>query len=105
MEDIRIGRKIINAEIKDTIPNASFPFIQYDKKRVSLIFWPPPSGTLTLSVINPVVADQGISLPNTGHPIVLDVREHGDLCMKAWNVIHSVGGVVCTAHEGRLEAE
>jgi hypothetical protein len=105
MEDVRMGRATAVVENKRTIAVTSTPFVDYDKDRTMLTFWPPPSGTLTLSILNPAVANQGITLVSTGVPIVLDIKIHGQLVTKSWYGIHSVGGVVCSCHEGRLDAK
>lgn len=86
-----------------TLSNASKPVIDYAKERTKLIIYPPPSGTLTLSLRSPVVAGKGIVVPSTAPPLVMNVETHGDAVEKIWYGIHSVGGVTFAWYEGILD--
>lgn len=105
MEDIRIGRNTPVVERLVTIPNTSVPLVDDDPKRTMLIIHTPPSGRLTLSIKNPVVADVGITLDNLAQSLQLRIEEHGQLVTKAWFGIHSVGGVSVAVYEGHLSLE
>lgn len=105
IEDIRIGRRTVTRELRAIIANTSGIFVQSSPKRTVLVFLPPPSGVLTLSMDDPVTGNQGIVLNTSSPPIVMTVQQWGDVTKRNFFAIHSVGGVVCTAFEGVLEED
>lgn len=105
MEDIRLGRQTVTMEVPISLTNASQAFLERDLFRTVLILWPPPSGTTTFSINSPVVVDQGITVPSGSPPVVLNIKDHGDIVTRQWFAIHSAGGVRGTAHVGRLEVK
>lgn len=102
MEDVRIGRDTATVEHIVLLTNASLPVIDHSRERTKLVIYPPLSGTLTLSIANPVIAGRGIILPAASPPIVMNVETHGDAVTKQWYGIHSVGNVRFTWYEGIL---
>jgi hypothetical protein len=58
------------------------------EKRVSITFFPPPTGRATLNNETPVVAGSGIVLTPGNTPIMLNVHEHGDTVQREWYVIY-----------------
>lgn len=103
MEDIILGRATRTTEHIRSLTNASTPVIDYSNRRIKLTIYPPPSGTLTLSIKSPAVANKGIILLSTSMPLVMTVETHGDIVTKQWYGIHSAGGVTFTYYDGELE--
>jgi len=103
MEDIRIGRRMAGTESRITLTASSLQVVLADPKRIHLCFFPPVSGTVTLSSHGPVVANVGITMSANDHPLHLDIKEHGLLVIGNWFAIHSVGGPTLSILEGRLE--
>lgn len=105
MEDVKLGRDTPVVEQVDTVPNTSSVFVDDDRDRTLLVFFPPPSGTLTLSIKTPAVANEGIILTAGNLPVVLDIKTHGQMVIKRWYAIHSVGGVKVARYLGRLNKQ
>lgn len=105
MEDVRIGQNTPVDELSKTVTTASTQLVDRNERRTLLIIYPPPSGTLTVSILTPVVANVGVTLQTTSPPLIMSIQTHGQLLYKAWYAIHSAGGVQCTFHEGVLDPE
>lgn len=103
MEDIRIGRRTIHTPRNLSLTVSSKLATDYSEKRTQLMFYPPPSGTATFYPGNTVVANVGITLGSTSHPILMTVETHGDLVKQRWSAIHSAGGVSVFVSEGYLD--
>jgi hypothetical protein len=58
------------------------------EKRVSITFFPPPTGRATLHNETPVTAGAGLILSSDYPPIYLNVHEHGDAVQREWYVIY-----------------
>jgi hypothetical protein len=105
MEDVRLGRKTVTQQRNVTVPVSSIPVVQRSPNRILLVFFPPLSGTITLQVSGTAVQDAGINLTSASHPLVMNVKDYGDVVTKDWDAIHSVGGVTLAILEGLLEAK
>jgi len=105
MEDIRIGRATAGTQSIVPLTTSSEQIVQSDPKRVSLIFFAPVSGTLTVSSRNPVVANEGIIITPATPYITLTLASIGMLVTHEWYGIHSVGSVTSTILEGQLLLE
>ena len=105
MEDVRLGRVTRCGERRINLTVVSQRVIDQSKHRRTLILFPPPSGTTTFSIRDPVAANVGIVIPASSPPVTLTLDEHGDIVTKAFFAIHSVGGVVSVYIEGTLELE
>lgn len=105
LEDIRLGRQIKSSQESKSVASTATPLIGQEENRVFIIFYPPPSGTITFSPFKDVAAGIGITLPSTGHPIMLDIKTHGLLVTRNWYAVHSVGGVNFTFQVGYLDVK
>lgn len=95
-EDLKIGRASNSSQATLAIAAASTPFVPGNPDRTALVFIPPPSGTLTVSMAGVAVAGEGIVLVAGNDPVQLNIQHDGDLVRRPWTAIHSVGGVNCT---------
>lgn len=91
MEDIRIGRKQRSSTTTMNYTSSVQKQIAgYDALRVGLILW--PSNTNVYLFPGPDVgATNGILMTTAGPPIMLNIRDHGDLCQKSWHAIPNSG--------------
>lgn len=105
MEDIRLGRQMGASETNPLCGVTSTVLVSADSNRVALTIYPPTSGTVTISTIDPVVATVGIILSPGDHPIHYNIKDDGRIVTKGFWGIHSVGGVTICCHESRLEVQ
>lgn len=105
MEDVRLGRKVAVTETVVPLLVSAVVVADYSPKRTLLIFYPPVSGTTTLSIGNTAVAGSGVTMTANSSPLILDIQKQGNLVTQRWFAIHSAGGVNCVFHEGLLEQE
>jgi hypothetical protein len=105
IEDVRLGRKTGITQTNVLVGAASGVVLDTDELRSFIIFYPPFSGVVTLSIVDPVVATVGVKLESTDHPLMLDIQQHGQLVTKTWFGIHSVGGVNMCIHQGHLNVK
>jgi len=80
----------------------SIGVLSANAKRCHITFCPPSAGTATFSTLSPAVANEGIVVRSTDRPYCLSLYEGNAAVMKAWNAIHSAGGVNATIIEGYL---
>lgn len=105
IEDVRLGREIAVQEQSIRLTTANKIVIDASPNRVTLIIYPPLSGTLTLSLTPVAIAGKGVVLVPASSPLHFDIRKHGNLVCQAWHGIHSVGGVNMVYQEGLLERQ
>lgn len=101
-EDVKMGRASRSAQVTKEIGATSTPFIPGNPDRFALLIENPPSGTLTVSLESTAVSGEGITFSAAHFPLVLNIKDHGDLVRRPWSAIHSVGGVRCTYIETTL---
>lgn len=65
--------------------------LPYDESRVSLTFYPPQSGVVTLHTELPLFAGQGLVLSAGNMPITLWAKYHGEVVRKAWWAVYAAG--------------
>lgn len=90
IEDVRLGRQSIWSENNVPVGIASGNLCAASPNRVALVFSPPLAGTVTISTISPVVSGVGFALNAGGLPLMLNIRDHGQMVTQAWFAIASV---------------
>lgn len=106
MEDVKLGREMQSSITYVQVSTNSIQLVPGDDKRTSLIFSSKPSfsavSEVTICVDPPAVADNGLMLSGYNHPIMLNLKDHGDLVTKAWYGISSLGTVPVAVAWSRL---
>lgn len=110
IEDIRIGRYSRAYNISTVMGAVAIEIVPEDKNRLCLILGAPTSGTLFWSHDPAVTVLTGIPLPTGFPPIVLNVKDHGEIVTgKVFGII-SAGtpnvSVMCSSfHMGQFLRE
>lgn len=93
LEDVRIGKATTADQNQETVGTTSTNAIPQNVDRFALVLCPPNTGTITFSVQDPAVANEGIVIAAGGAPVVLSLPKHGALVTKGWFAIGSGAGV------------
>jgi len=91
LDDIRIGRNTISGETVLTLSTTSSRPISDAPTRVGLIFHPPSSGVVTISMAPTAVAGQGIQLTPASPPLIFRTQSDGDLAQRGWSMVADAG--------------
>lgn len=104
IEDVHIGRATTSHQGKMVVTTAAKLLTSHSPNRVAILFAPPPSGTLTLATESlGLVTLEGINLTSTSAPCLITLKDHGDLCGRAWFAIMSAGSVNITWWETHFD--
>ncbi len=99
MEDIKIGRRS-NSTIEHVAADAAaYQIAQANNQRITLIIYPPVSGTLMVSTKSTPTLTAGIPLTSSSEPLVFDIKLHGTLVQRPFFAIHSVGAIFTAVGE------
>jgi hypothetical protein len=96
MEDIILGRKTGVAEQRVTLQaGVAVQAIPANKNRIALIIGPQGAGTVANSMItlgfdNTVIPAQGMNLSGITTPLVLNIKDHGDIVRRPLWVVSTV---------------
>lgn len=93
MQDVKIGRQSQAFQIVQTVPATSIVLLDADAKRFAIVISPPSAGTLTLSMNDTAIANEGIRIDTTGEPLKLTLKEHGSIVTRRITAIMSAGSI------------
>lgn len=96
---IELAGRLRTSQKNVTVAAASGDLVAENPFRATLTICPPSSGYVTISLLATAVLDQGIRVDSGDDPVVLTVGRDGDLPLRGWSVIHSVGADVVTVLE------
>lgn len=86
-QGIATGRRTTSSQSNQTVATTSNYFLSPAPTRVAVIVSAPATNRFTLSLAEPAVLDQGITLYPGKNPLILTVEEHGDIVTKLWTAI------------------
>lgn len=92
MEDVKIGRETGGNEVPYSVGASAIQILPNDPKRTSLILSPPIANTVTFGFTNSVASGVGMNLSVNSSPIVLNIKDHGELVTKPIFAIGSGAG-------------
>lgn len=95
MEDVRIGRRATFAETDVAVGVASVLLVAASPNRFSLVLGAPLVGTFTFSTNTPAVSGVGLQLTAGQPPLVLNIKDHGQMVTQNWYAICSGAGQTC----------
>ena len=93
IELLRVLLKASSTEKITRLAATSNGVLEANARRISITFCPPSAGTATFSTLTPAVALEGIVVRSTDRPVCLSLLSGDYSVTKAWNAIHSAGGV------------
>jgi hypothetical protein len=100
MQDWKIGKRAIGVESNPSINNAAFSVLVLpSQKRIALVISPPESGFITISMKNVPVAGDGIRLASGHAPLLLNMKDHGNIVQQPLQAIHSAATQTITVWE------
>lgn len=92
MEDFNLGRETEMSQKLVTVPNAtSILLIDRNPNRVALVIGDPSASVVTISRRNDVTSGQGIHLNNGNVPMVLNIKDHGNIVTEEFYAIATAG--------------
>lgn len=95
MEDVRLGRQAAFSEADVAVGVVSVQLLTAAPTRFSLVLGAPLVGTFTFSTTSPVVSGVGLQLTAGQPPIILNVKDHGQMVVQTWFAICSGAGQTC----------
>lgn len=95
----RMSRTIANQIVGTPATTPGTPMVPQNLKRVALIFGPPTSGSIVISLSTGVSSTAGIAMGTTSPCLVLNLKDHGELVRSGYFISHSVGNVVYAVWE------
>ena len=102
MEDVRLGRKEMPQEHFITVTTSSQQLLPPAPDRAALMISSALAGNLTLSINQGVVSGSGINRGAGTAPLILNVKDHGQLVTSGWWGIMDAGTEVIACYETML---
>lgn len=99
-EDVKIAKTIEPITKTLGLTTSAQKILEPNDKRRTLILNSTGSGVVTYAPANSVTANEGIRLAGSANPVILTLKDHGQIVTKGWSVIHSAGSVNAMIIEG-----
>jgi hypothetical protein len=102
MEDIRIGRHT-TVNLKSVALSASRQEVfSRDARRIAVVFPPNETGAYLVHSEWTTGVGQGMPVSLATGPLILTLKDHGDLVRGAWSLSHGTTAATIYAHETLL---
>ena len=83
-EDMTIGHESKSQPTVIAVPAAAVQLVMASPNRIALVFGNPSIGAVGITTLQPTAATDGMQLTPTSPPIMLNIRDHGDLVQRSW---------------------
>jgi hypothetical protein len=93
LQDIQLGRQTYSEQKTITAGSSAVELVSASPNRIALIISAPASNGVGLGFTNQVSTSNGLQLPSTQSPIILNIRDHGDIVRRQWWVVAGTNGV------------
>lgn len=102
MEDVRLGRVMTYSETLVAVGVTTVPLVTGSLTRTMLVLGAPLLGTFTFSTAALGGSGIGLTLAAGMPPIILNIKDHGQMVTQPWNAICSGAGQTCYVGQGLL---
>ena len=92
MEDIKLGREQHGSMVLYSVGATFQKILDHDDKRTCLILGSPIANTVTFGFTDGVASGNGLNLLAGQTPIILNIKDHGEIVTKAIFAIGSGAG-------------
>lgn len=105
IEDVRLGRQASYSETLIAVGITTVPLVSAAPNRMSLVLGAPLVGTFTFSIAALGGSGIGLTLAAGMPPIILNIKDHGQMVTQPWNAICSGAGQTCYVGQSLLATQ